>query len=39
VKLANHGGRAALLVGDSITDVEEATSGKFGPDPMSVYDD
>lgn len=39
MKLANHGGRAVLVLDDAIADVAEASAGRFGPDPMSVYDD
>lgn len=39
MKLANHGGRAVLVLNDAIADVEEASGGRFGPDLMSVYDD
>ena len=39
MKLANHGGRAVLVIDDAIADVEEASGGRFGPDPMAVYDD
>ena len=39
MKLANHGGRAVIVLDDGIADVEEASAGRFGPDPMSVYDD
>jgi len=39
VKLANHGGRAVLVVDDAIADVEEASGGRFGPDPMDAYDE
>ncbi len=39
MKLANHGGRAALVLDGSIADVHEASGGRFGPDPMGVYDD
>ena len=39
MKLANLGGRAALVVDGSIADVHDISSGRFGPDPMSVYDD
>jgi 2-keto-4-pentenoate hydratase/2-oxohepta-3-ene-1,7-dioic acid hydratase in catechol pathway len=39
MKLANHGGRVALVLGDTIADVHDASDGRFGPDPMSVYDD
>ena len=39
MKLANHDGRAALVLDDAIADVHDASDGRFGPDPMSVYDD
>jgi 2-keto-4-pentenoate hydratase/2-oxohepta-3-ene-1,7-dioic acid hydratase in catechol pathway len=39
MKLANHRGRAALVFDTSIADVHEASGGRFGPDPMSVYQD
>jgi len=39
MKLANHGGRAVLVFDRAIADVEEATGGRFGPEPMSVFDD
>jgi 2,4-diketo-3-deoxy-L-fuconate hydrolase len=39
MKLANSNGRAALVLGDEITDVGKASGGRFGPDPMAVYDD
>src|SRR3546814_6287930 len=39
MKLANHGGRATLVVDGSIADVYDASAGRFGPDVMSVYDD
>ena len=39
MKLANHGGRAALVLDDGIADISDASGGRFGPDPMSVYDD
>jgi 2,4-diketo-3-deoxy-L-fuconate hydrolase len=38
MKLANHAGRAVLVLDDSIADVAEASDGRFGPDPMDVYD-
>lgn len=37
MKIANHGGRAALVLGDEIADIAEVSGGRFGPDPMSVY--
>jgi 2-keto-4-pentenoate hydratase/2-oxohepta-3-ene-1,7-dioic acid hydratase in catechol pathway len=39
MKLANHNSRAALVFDDVIADVHDASTGRFGPDPMSVYDD
>jgi 2,4-diketo-3-deoxy-L-fuconate hydrolase len=39
MKLANVNGRAALILGDEIADVATASQGRFGPDPMAVYDD
>lgn len=39
MKLANHDGRAALVIDDAVVDVHDASGGRFGPDPMSVFDD
>ena len=39
MKLANVNGRAALVLGDEIADVATASDGRFGPDPMALYDD
>jgi 2,4-diketo-3-deoxy-L-fuconate hydrolase len=39
VKLANANERAVLVVGDEIVDIALASGGRFGPDPMTVYDD
>jgi 2,4-didehydro-3-deoxy-L-rhamnonate hydrolase len=39
MKLANHGGRAALVFDGMVADVHEASAGRFGPDPMTVFDD
>ena len=39
MKLANHAGRAALVLDDGIADVAKASDGRFGPDLGSVYDD
>jgi 2,4-diketo-3-deoxy-L-fuconate hydrolase len=51
VKIANSDGRAVLVLGDGdsddagagagaeVADVAEASGGRFGPDPMSVYED
>ena len=38
MKLANVNGRAALVVHDTIADVETASAGRFGPDPMNVFE-
>lgn len=38
MRLANVGGRAVLLVGDGAVDVAVASGGRFGPDPMSLFD-
>lgn len=35
-KLANADGRAVLVLGDRIADVEESSGGKFAADPMAV---
>jgi 2,4-didehydro-3-deoxy-L-rhamnonate hydrolase len=35
IRLANLGGRAQLVVGDSIADVERASNGRFPADPMA----
>ena len=39
MKLANVNGRAAIVLGDEIADVATSSDGRFGPDPMAVYDD
>jgi 2,4-didehydro-3-deoxy-L-rhamnonate hydrolase len=39
MKLANHAGRAVLVIDECIEDVHAASGGRFGPDPMSVYAD
>jgi 2-keto-4-pentenoate hydratase/2-oxohepta-3-ene-1,7-dioic acid hydratase in catechol pathway len=39
MKLANHNGRAAVVLDDGIADVEQASDGRFGPDVMALYDD
>ncbi len=38
MKLANLAGRAVLVLGDRVTDIAEASEGRFGPDLRSVYD-
>jgi 2-keto-4-pentenoate hydratase/2-oxohepta-3-ene-1,7-dioic acid hydratase in catechol pathway len=39
MKLANVNGRAALVRGEFIADIETVSKGRFGPDTMSVYAD
>jgi 2,4-diketo-3-deoxy-L-fuconate hydrolase len=39
MKIANHGSRAALVFDGSVADIHDVSGGRFGPDPMSVYDD
>jgi 2-keto-4-pentenoate hydratase/2-oxohepta-3-ene-1,7-dioic acid hydratase in catechol pathway len=39
MKLANLDGRLALVLADGLLDVARASDGRFGPDPMSAYDD
>jgi 2,4-diketo-3-deoxy-L-fuconate hydrolase len=39
VRLANHGERAVLVVGDEIADVETVSERRFGPDPMALFDE
>src|SRR4051794_9497602 len=39
MRIATIDGRAALVLGDEITDVATASDGAFGPDPMGLYDD
>ena len=39
MRIANHGGRLALVVNGSVADVHAASGGRFGPDPMSAFDD
>ncbi len=39
MKLANVEGRAALVLGDEIADVATASGGRFGPEPMALYDE
>jgi 2-keto-4-pentenoate hydratase/2-oxohepta-3-ene-1,7-dioic acid hydratase in catechol pathway len=36
VRLANADGRAVLVIGDRIADVEQASGGRFAADPMAV---
>jgi 2,4-didehydro-3-deoxy-L-rhamnonate hydrolase len=39
MKLANQDGRAVLVLEDSVADIDQASGGRFGPDPMHVYED
>jgi len=39
VKIANIADRAVLVLGDEIADIATASDGRFGPDPMSLYED
>ena len=39
MKLASVDGRAALVIGDQIADVATVSGGRFGPDPMGIYQD
>jgi 2-keto-4-pentenoate hydratase/2-oxohepta-3-ene-1,7-dioic acid hydratase in catechol pathway len=39
VKLANVRGRGALVLADAIADIAEVSGGRFGPDPMALYED
>ncbi|MBI3783677.1 MAG: fumarylacetoacetate hydrolase family protein [Deltaproteobacteria bacterium] len=38
MRLANVQGRAALVIGDKVADVEQASKGRFGPDPMALLE-
>jgi 2,4-didehydro-3-deoxy-L-rhamnonate hydrolase len=38
MKVANSGGRAVLVRGEEIADIAQVSSGRFGPDPMDVYE-
>lgn len=39
MKIANLDGRLVLVVGDGVADVEAASGGRFGPDPMGAFAD
>jgi len=39
MKLANLDGRLTLVVPDGVADVAAASDGRYGPDPMSAFDD
>lgn len=39
MKIANYDGRLALVIDGGVVDVAKASDNRFGPDPMSAYDD
>jgi 2-keto-4-pentenoate hydratase/2-oxohepta-3-ene-1,7-dioic acid hydratase in catechol pathway len=39
MKLANLKGRAVLVLDEAIADVHAVSEGRFGPDPMSIYEE
>lgn len=39
MRLANARGRAVLVLDDQIADIATVSGGRFGPDPMSLYDE
>ncbi len=39
MKIATVANRAVLVLGDEIADIATASNGRFGPDPMSVYEE
>lgn len=39
IRLANAEGRAVLVIGDAVADVERASNGRFGADPMAALRD
>ena len=39
MKLANCNDRVVLVLGDEVADIAEVSDGRFGPDPMGVYED
>jgi 2,4-diketo-3-deoxy-L-fuconate hydrolase len=38
MRAVNHDGRAGLVIGDEIVDVERGSAGRFGSDPQALYD-
>lgn len=38
MKFANANGRAVLVLKDEVADLAEASGGRFGPDPMGLYE-
>jgi 2-keto-4-pentenoate hydratase/2-oxohepta-3-ene-1,7-dioic acid hydratase in catechol pathway len=39
VKIATANNRAVLVLGDEIADIATASDGRFGPDPMALFDE
>ena len=39
MRLATVNDRATLVLGDEIADIATTSGGRFGPDPMAIYDD
>lgn len=39
MKIANVADQAVLVLGDEVVDIAAASGGRFGPDPMSLFDD
>ena len=39
MRIANLRGRAVLINGDTALDIAKASDGRFGPDPLSVFED
>src|SRR5262245_16123771 len=39
MKIANQAGRAVLVVEGGVADISDASGGRFGPDPMSLFGD
>lgn len=39
MRIADHDGRLVLVLDDGVADVAAASDGRFGPDPMSAFDD
>ena len=39
MKIAQHDGRLVLVLDGGVADVATASDGRFGPDPMTAYDD
>ncbi len=39
MKIASLDGRAVLVLDDGVADIATASDGRFGPDPMAIYDE